>query len=49
MDAIIEILTNVFSDIELNGIIDNIAGFLTEYDVSAAIDTIVSFFGGIFG
>lgn len=49
MEAIIEIITNLFSGIELDGIMDTISGFLAEYDFSAAVDTIMSFFGGLFG
>lgn len=48
MTAIFEILANLFSDAEFDVIKDTIVGFLTEYDVSAAVDTIVSFFGGMF-
>ena len=48
MAAILEILANLFSDVDLDGITETISGFLAEYDVSAAVDTIVSFFGGMF-
>ncbi len=48
MEAILEIITNLFSGIDLDSIVQTISGFLAEYDFSAAFDTIVSFFGGLF-
>lgn len=49
MEAIFEIFKNIFSGIDLDAITSTISGFLAEYDFSAAVDTIVSFFGGLFG
>ncbi len=49
MDAIIEVITNLFSDVDLGGIMDTVAGYLAKYDISEVIDTITSFFGGLVG
>ena len=48
MDAVLDIVMNLFSGIELEGVLSSMVGTLVEYDVSAALDTIISFFGGAF-
>ena len=47
MDAILDILFNLFEGVDLVAILEKV-GVLTEYDVSAVIETVVSFFGGLF-
>ena len=48
MDSILGIVFNLFEGIELSTILDSIGGSLVEYDVSAVLDTLGSFFGGLF-
>ncbi len=48
MDAIFDILFNLFEGADLNAILESIEGSLVEYDVSAVLDTVSSFFGGLF-
>lgn len=48
MDAILDIVMNLFSGLELEGVLSSMVGFLIEYDVSSGIDTAISFFGGLF-
>lgn len=48
MDAVLDVIMNLFSGIELEGILSTMIGSLVEYDVSAVIDTVSSFFGGLF-
>lgn len=48
MDAVLDIIMNLFSGLELESALDTIIGSLIEYDVSACVDTIMSFFGGLF-
>lgn len=48
MDAILDVVMNLFSGIELEGVLNSMVGTLVEYDVSACLDTVVSFFGGLF-
>ncbi len=48
MDAIFDILFNLFEGADLSAILHSIEGSLVEYDVSAVVDTFQSFFGGFF-
>lgn len=48
MEAILGILFNLFEGLDLANILDSIQGSLVEYDVSAVLDTISSFYGGLF-
>lgn len=48
MDSILGILFNLFEGADLNAILASIEGSLVEYDVSAVLDTISSFYGGLF-
>lgn len=48
MDAVMDILMNLLSGLELESALGTIVGSLVEYDVSACVDTIMSFFGGLF-
>ena len=48
MDAILDILFNLFEGADLAAILQSIEGSLVEYDVSAVVDTFQSFFGGLF-
>ena len=48
MDSILGIVFNLFEGIELSTILDSISGSLVEYDVSVVLDTLGSFFGGLF-
>lgn len=48
MDAILDILFNLFEGADLVAILQSIEGSLVEYDVSAVVDTLQSFFGGLF-
>ncbi len=49
MDAIFDILFNLFEGIELRTILESIEGTLIEYDATLVWDTFESFFGGLFG
>lgn len=48
MDAILDIVMNLFSGIELEGVLSSMVGTLIEYDVSSGLDTAISFLGGLF-
>lgn len=48
MEAVLDILFNLFEGADLSAILDSISGSLVEYDVSAVLDTFQSFFGGLF-
>lgn len=48
MEAIFDIVLNLFEGADLNAILQSIEGSLVEYDVSAVLDTVGSFFGGLF-
>ena len=48
MEAILDIIFNLFEGVELESIMDNMVGTLVEYDVSAVVDTVSDFFGGLF-
>lgn len=48
MDAVMDIIMNLLSGLELESAMSTIIGSLVEYDVSACVDTIISFFGGMF-
>lgn len=48
MEAILDIVFNLFEGADLSAILDSIGGSLVEYDVSAVLDTFSSFFGGLF-
>lgn len=48
MDAVMDIIMNLLSGLELESAMSTIIGSLVEYDVSACVDTIMSFFGGMF-
>ena len=48
MDAVIDIIMNLFEGIELEGILNSMVGSLVEYDVSVVLDTFSSFFAGLF-
>lgn len=48
MDAILDILFNLFEGADLAAILQSIEGSLVEYDVSAVVDTFQSFFSGLF-
>ena len=47
MNAVLDILFNLFEGAELTSILEKIST-LVEYDVSAVIDTVSSFYGGLF-
>lgn len=47
MNAILDILFNLFEGAELTSILGKIST-LVEYDVSAVVDTVTSFYGGLF-
>ena len=48
MDAIFDIIMNLFSGVELEGVLSSMTGTLIEYDVSSMFDTAISFLGGLF-
>ena len=48
MDAILGILFNLFEGLDLQAILSSIQGTLVEHDVSLVLDTIGSFYGGLF-
>ena len=48
MDAILGILANLFEGIDLEMIMQSIEGSLVEHSVSTVLDTIGSFYGGLF-
>ncbi len=48
MDAIFNILFNLFEGVDLQVILDSIEGSLVEHSVSVVLDTIGSFYGGLF-
>ena len=48
MEAILDIIFNLFEGADLSAILGSIEGSLVEYDVSAVLDTVSSFFGGLF-
>ncbi len=48
MDAIFGILFNLFEGLDLQLILESIEGTLVEHDVSVVLDTIGSFYGGLF-
>ncbi len=49
MDSILGILFNLFEGLDLQVILDSIEGSLVEHSVSTVLDTIGSFYGGLFG
>lgn len=48
MEAIFDIVLNLFEGVDLTKVLESISGSLVEYDVSAVLDTVGSFFGGLF-
>jgi hypothetical protein len=48
MDSILGILANLFDGIDLEMILQSIEGSLVEHGVSSVLDTIGSFYGGLF-
>jgi hypothetical protein len=48
MEAIFDIVLNLFEGVDLTRVLESISGSLVEYDVSAVLDTVGSFFGGLF-
>lgn len=48
MEAILDIVFNLFEGADLSAILQSIEGSLIEYDVSVVLDTFQSFFGGLF-
>ncbi len=48
MGSILDIIFNLFEGADLSAILKSIEGSLVEYDVSAVLDTVSSFFGGLF-
>ncbi len=49
MESILGILFNLFEGLDLQLILESIKGTLVEHDVSTVLDTIGSFYGGLFG
>lgn len=47
MSAVLDIIFNLFEGAELTSVLEKISS-LVEYDVSAVVDTVSSFFGGLF-
>ncbi len=48
MDSIMGILFNLFEGVDLQKILSSVEGSMIEYNVSVALDTFSSFFGGLF-
>lgn len=48
MDSILGILFNLFEGVDLEIILQSIEGSLVEHSVSTVLDTIGSFYGGLF-
>jgi hypothetical protein len=48
MDSILGILFNLFEGLDLAIILESIEGSLVEYDVSSVLDTLSSFYAGLF-
>ena len=47
METILDIIFNLFDGAELARALEKISS-LVEYDVSAVVDTVTSFYGGLF-
>jgi hypothetical protein len=48
MDSIFGILFNLFEGLDLEKVLSSVEGSMIEYNVSVALDTFTSFFGGLF-
>lgn len=48
MDSIMGILFNLFEGFDLEKVLSSVEGSMLEYNVSVALDTFSSFFGGLF-
>ncbi len=48
MDSILGIIFNLFEGLDLELILKSIEGTLVEHDISVVLDTIGSFYGGLF-
>ena len=47
MDSILGILFNLFEGLDLEKVLSSVEGSMIEYNVSVALDTFSSFFGGL--